>query len=644
MIRANMGLDQVTGVHNDRILPDLQGQPQRNSFSYNSQTLSVQGNTENKQGLQGDTSNGIGGGNYRDNNQRTGKMLEPNFHSTETGRRMEKDIGRNTFEQRDPTFTLLNAGSGERQNDNLTTGLVDQTRPEVSFPPSDSLRTTQTLSSIRSGGSVLQVQGNALWDPTLADILYRSNESNPNGGEKDMGSANNQLFGRYSPTTPGLIDLETTNNPFDGNIRTVWSNNLAQEMRAGTEIGDSVLRLDLEFSNNGTVHAGRSKVDELRFTQEIGKDNFGQSYDQSQISGSNNWNFKFSQNTVQGGFPLSDAPIYSTNMSSERTRMVRDDEITDASTARDVLVDQQDIRKQETFFDMEHSSRDSSYGCSPPGLGSDSGTENGRSSSGVGPLEERGDAMDQQSQGNGGHFLRSSVFRNTLRTIGNEGNSDKIGQLFDSIQSQKTEGSTTTSIWSQESIQNNSTFGSIGIDSTCSGSDQLHSRFSEQIGQLGGLQYKPTTLVNPIYVVEPRANSGSIRKPIQCDSTSLCINRPEGLKCAVDRSIQPYMGERNPLDPPTYPNDTLDFNDTQTVMNYSDCGGTLVARPTLVHNTVTRKLKMDYPWTIEPNPDSGSEYDSETSPPPTRQDSSLPHGYIADRGHQLLTRFLDAVG
>ncbi|KAA6397242.1 MAG: hypothetical protein EZS28_007228, partial [Streblomastix strix] len=221
-------------------------------------------------------------------------------------------------------------------------------------------------------------------------------------------------------------------------------------------------------------------------------------------------------------------------------------------------------------------------------------------------------AMDQQSQGNGGHFLRSSVFRNTLRTIGNEGNSDKIGQLFDSIQSQKTEGSTTTSIQSQKSMQNNSTCGSIGIDSTRSRSDQLCSRFSEQIGQLRGLQ----------------ANSGSIRKPIQCDSTSLCINRPERLKRAVDRSIQPYMGERNPLDPPTYPNDILDFNDTQTVMNYSDCGGIL----------------MDYHWTIEPNPESGSEYDSETSPPPTRQVSSISHGYIADRGHELLTRFLDAVG
>ncbi|KAA6384962.1 MAG: hypothetical protein EZS28_019513, partial [Streblomastix strix] len=168
--------------------------------------------------------------------------------------------------------------------------------------------------------------------------------------------------------------------------------------------------------------------------------------------------------------------------------------------------------------------------------------------------------------------------------------------------------------------------------------------FSEQIELLGRLQYGLITCVKPISLVEPRCNSGFIPKPIQCDPTSLCINRHEGLECVIDRSIQSYMGERNPLDPPTYPNDILDFNDTQTVMNYSDFGGTLVARPTLVHNTAIRKLMMDYPWTIEPNPESGSEYDSGTSPPPTRQISSFPHGYIADRGHELLTKFLDTVG
>ncbi|KAA6322559.1 MAG: hypothetical protein EZS28_054420, partial [Streblomastix strix] len=210
---------------------------------------------------------------------------------------------------------------------------------------------------------------NALRDPTLANIFHGSNESNPSGGEKDMGFANNQLFGRYSPITPGLIDLETTNNPFDGNIRTVWTNNFAKKMRTGTETGDIILRLDLEFGNNGTIYAGRSKIDELGFTQEISKDNFRQSYDSSKISGSDNWNIKFSQNTVQGGFPLSDATILSTNTSSQRTAIVWDDKITDASTARDVLVDQQDIRKQETLFDMEHFSRETSYGCSPQGWG-----------------------------------------------------------------------------------------------------------------------------------------------------------------------------------------------------------------------------------------------------------------------------------
>ncbi|KAA6375440.1 MAG: hypothetical protein EZS28_029035 [Streblomastix strix] len=78
-------------------------------------------------------------------------------------------------------------------------------------------------------------------------------------------------------------------------------------------------------------------------------------------------------------------------------------------------------------------------------------------------------------------------------------------------------------------------------------------------------------------------------------------------------------------------------------MNYSDCGDTLEAWPTLVHKIDTKKLKMDYPLIIEQNPKPGSMYDSETSPSPKRQDSSLPHGYIADRGHELLTRFLDAV-
>ncbi|KAA6356084.1 MAG: hypothetical protein EZS28_048388, partial [Streblomastix strix] len=172
-------------------------------------------NIENKQCIQRNTLDGTGGGNYRNNNQETSEMLEPNFHSTETGRRMEKDIGCNAVERRDPTFTLLNAGSGPSQNNNLTNGLNDQTRSEINILQSDSLRATETFTSIRSIRSEQQIQGKALWNPTFTNILHRSNEPNPKRSEKDIVFANNQLLGRYPPITPGLIDHETTNNSFD---------------------------------------------------------------------------------------------------------------------------------------------------------------------------------------------------------------------------------------------------------------------------------------------------------------------------------------------------------------------------------------------------------------------------------------------
>ncbi|KAA6373851.1 MAG: hypothetical protein EZS28_030624 [Streblomastix strix] len=74
----------------------------------------------------------------------------------------------------------------------------------------------------------------------------------------------------------------------------------------------------------------------------------------------------------------------------------------------------------------------------PPGLKSDSGIENLSGSSGLGSSADEYSGMGQKLKRNGGHFLKPSGFRITLCTIGKEGNCDKIGQLFDSVKSQKT--------------------------------------------------------------------------------------------------------------------------------------------------------------------------------------------------------------
>ncbi|KAA6396860.1 MAG: hypothetical protein EZS28_007615 [Streblomastix strix] len=225
-----------------------------------------------------------------------------------------------------------------------------------------------------------------------------------------------------------------------------------------------------------------------------------------------------------------------------------------------------------------------------PELRNNSGVENWRSSCSLRSLEEERRVLDQQSKGIEGHFLRATVSRDAFRTIVNEDYPDKIEQIFESFQSSKTEGNTSTSIRTQKSIYK----------------IVQHLDLQVQIVHVpGGINYI-------LHSLSRLDSSGDYKN--------------------------------SATDPSTYSNDIFDFHGNQTVMNFSDCGGTLVARPTLVHNIVTRKLKIYYHWTFEQNPDSGSQYNSQTSPPPTRQYNSLAHGYIADRVHELLTKFLNIVG
>lgn len=65
------------------------------------------------------------------------------------------------------------------------------------------------------------MEENAPRNPTFTNILHGSNESNLGGSEKYMRFANNQLLERNYPITPVLYELETTNNSFDRDIRTV---------------------------------------------------------------------------------------------------------------------------------------------------------------------------------------------------------------------------------------------------------------------------------------------------------------------------------------------------------------------------------------------------------------------------------------
>ncbi|KAA6401071.1 MAG: hypothetical protein EZS28_003392 [Streblomastix strix] len=191
--------------------------------------------------------------------------------------------------------------------------------------------------------------------------------------------------------------------------------------------------------------------------------------------------------------------------------------------------------------------------AAPLGLGSDSGTESGRSSSSMRPLESE-----------------------EVKWTSNRKEMEVTSQRLQSI----------------------------SIDSSRSRSDQLNSRFSEQIGQLGRLQYRPTTCTGGTRILQIRAFNHTWRTKSLHPSTISDILDLMTFKLQQLQRLQQAYGHSN-----------------------------------LVHNIAIRKLKMDY---LDHRTKSTlSQYDG--SPPPT-QVSGLPYGYIANIRHELLTKFLDAVG
>ncbi|KAA6362689.1 MAG: hypothetical protein EZS28_041783, partial [Streblomastix strix] len=191
----------------------------------------------------------------------------------------------------------------------------------------------------------------------------------------------------------------------------------------------------------------------------------------------------------------------------------------------------------------------------PPGLGSDSGIENGRSSCCMGPLEKGVSEIDQQQHGNGGHFLRSSVFRNKLRTIGNEGNSDKIGHFL-IIQIVQVPGVTNCIADSLSSLDS-------------SGDYNIGPQLAQILLLWQNLEPNLNLFANQYNAILPRYVSTDPR-----DSNAQWIG---AFNHTWENEI---IWIYQPI-----PMISQILMTLKLQKNYSDCGGTMMARPTLVHNT-----------------------------------------------------------
>ncbi|KAA6382971.1 MAG: hypothetical protein EZS28_021501 [Streblomastix strix] len=120
-------------------------------------------------------------------------MVQPNIHSKESEREMEKEIIRENTEKGDCRLPLQNARFKRGETNNQTQRLGHFTGPLLSILSSYSPNGIITIRSIQIPEQLLHIQGDAIWNLTLTNIPCNSNRIDNATNKNEDRDQNQQL-------------------------------------------------------------------------------------------------------------------------------------------------------------------------------------------------------------------------------------------------------------------------------------------------------------------------------------------------------------------------------------------------------------------------------------------------------------------
>ncbi|KAA6394523.1 MAG: hypothetical protein EZS28_009946, partial [Streblomastix strix] len=191
--------------------------------------------------------------------------------------------------------------------------LDKKSRSKVGLSPPNSISTTQTIPSIRSNGQSLLIQGNAVQNTALPNLLRTSTSNGPNQDTERIKYKNSQLCRRSTTPTFGqgkITKIKIDNNENSGII---WVVNGLKNARYRTKTTEQLLKMVLRLGKDVFIDEKSKKT---RITFPI-KDNHQRNRDtnpnQDQISCFDNRKTQFSKCPSKRSFLLLKIYAFSKN-------------------------------------------------------------------------------------------------------------------------------------------------------------------------------------------------------------------------------------------------------------------------------------------------------------------------------------------
>ncbi|KAA6375768.1 MAG: hypothetical protein EZS28_028708 [Streblomastix strix] len=419
---------------------------------------------------------------------------------------MEENSGCVRIEQGDTNDSFQDEWNRSSKRFDKERRLGNNLRSKISLSPTNSISTTQTISSIRSNGESLLIQSNALRNAALSNLLRTSTSNGSNEDTERVRYKNFKLRRRSAPLTLEQRKIARINIDNNEDLRNIWKDNNSRKVPNRTKTTDQLHWMDLGLEKDVLKDDRPKKTGITLLTKEIDQHNRETSPNQDQVPSIKNRQIEIFKSPSKKSFSIPKANGSSKDESIEEQRMDRDYDSTQRNPPRTLLVAQNDSEKLRDDTRSEDSRGSEGIRCIPEGLGSDSGTTNRRYFSPTWRMEQGTEEVDKQQKGDGSYILRSIPLRISLYRAANQSEPHQVRQLYRSIRFSKTKSRININSGSEENSQAMSTTENTNSDSTYSGSFKQDNRRTKQVKYSGRVFSKERDIHSPVLSLADNTN------------------------------------------------------------------------------------------------------------------------------------------
>ncbi|KAA6401498.1 MAG: hypothetical protein EZS28_002981 [Streblomastix strix] len=519
--------------------------------------------------------------------------------------------------------------------------LGNESRSKISFSPPNSVSNTQTIPSIRSNGESLLIQGNAVWNAALSNLLRTSTSSGSNEDTERVRHKNSELRRRSAPPTLEQRMIARINLDNNEDFGILWMDNSPRKMRNRTKTTDQLPRMDLGLEKDVFKDDRLKKIKTTLLIKEVYQFDRETSPNQDIVPSFNNRQAEFSKSQNKRGFPLLKVNGLSKNKGSEEQRMEREYDSTQGNPSKAILVAQSDNEELSDDSRNENSRGSNRIRRISERLESDSRITNRGFFSPTWRREKGTKEEDQQQQGDDSNILRAISLRINLQRAADQGDPHQVRQFYRSIRFSKTKSRINSGSRSEENSQTISTTENTNSDSTYSRNVKQNNRCTMQVKYPGRQFSEERDIHSPMSSVGDNTNTGLVRNRGKQTRGQIRGNRRGRGRGRMVKRVFETMKRGDLLYPPTNSEDwksPVRLEKVQTKVNHDS---TLVARSNMVHALTNRQQQIPYSWIELSDSESGERNDEKEGHATIRKIRGIPHGQKVEQGRKLLTQFLN---